>query len=1147
MQDKISQYFQEFSSQQGSEDLADLYMKSNEGKFVRSLDGDTIDLVRGGVRQSTRFAGIDSPEMSQALGSEAETYLNSIIEKNGPVRLGSRLKDRYGRDVASLYSGKKNLNLEMVRAGFAKAAYLDGVSKKFRKQLEDAQTEAQSEGRGIWASGYGDTDFAAHRQDMKAKYGEEAGKIGHRKDDANLPASIADMYQEFRGTADTRFHYNDRKRPFEATKKVPYGSKYPKEEGWLARALGALDYVGNISRSGIDAAISGDNIFENMAQAIRKERYTDPSNLKDKATEAVGLGKVRFGKDDNSFDPGDIADFALDVATDLATDPLTWITGGLSNLAKGGKLAKLAPGASKALGEAKVGLDTVSAAKARKYLAGGKMALGGVYGLGTSEEDDGIAEKLVRVGVGVGGVGLGIKGGPWFGEKLKKGMNKATDKYMLKAYGEVAENFSEKHALAKKAFDKVKKVSEWIRQGRFEALDGLSDTEKAMVSSMMHDLKNEFTRRRNLIDKSIMTNRYRPSQMHYAGKKGKKKLYDRGSIQNKAYEDLTSSMERWKPKYIEKVLRGVEESQKNRIVRAIGKWERHNTEVIKRLNRDRWGLTGGKWKNNAGIVGIKWHIDEIFEKKEIIQLDETVGKFGIYKKTLEAQQMNKLDLDKSYAVYTENFAKTFLDDKLADAYRWMSEFSNVKPESKGIRGFHKFLKGYDKITNFMKANMLFFSMSWLKNNYWDNLTKAYIEGGYHNLIDTATLGKFQQGVSRDVWDLYGNNLNRRYKAKDLRDAFERGVLDNPLFDAMVDTDARQYLYTKEKIVEVLREKGKASALGRISDKWIDIIGPRTVGKVGSFIEGTARMTTYMRARDALMASPHTRKLGTKKIKDMAADIVSRAFFDYGDISYFENAVMKRFIPFYSFYSKNLPWWVKAMVDPEKAGRMLLPEKVRRNIGDDPSRYDLSGMTPYLSENAPRAMGIDQDGNHIYTTYPSSSQHDAIKMINWQTIMDQLIEKGHPLIKTAAEFMSGKDLFTGTALLASDQEVTRKGEKPKKFLFSRGFKYFALQQALDVMGLDAGSTFNNWLHRTKKGKPTTDSDTVVVVDKLLSTFFPMGAVDQIVGSLYKKLYTEEELKDIIMAQMLPIRNIKVSPEYHMIIRANKAKEKYPWMH
>lgn len=121
-------------------------------------DGDTLRVVKGNEELKIRFCGIDAPEKKQELGIEARDNLRSLIELgNGELLLVPIETDRYGRTVAEVYvqdskSTAVNLNMQMIRDGYAwlYAQYVDNCPSK--EQLEIAERLAQEENLGVWSN-----------------------------------------------------------------------------------------------------------------------------------------------------------------------------------------------------------------------------------------------------------------------------------------------------------------------------------------------------------------------------------------------------------------------------------------------------------------------------------------------------------------------------------------------------------------------------------------------------------------------------------------------------------------------------------------------------------------------------------------------------------------------------------------------------------------------------------------------------------------------------------------------------------------------------------------------------------------------------------------------------------------------------------
>ena len=94
--------------------------------LVRVIDGDTIvaDVDLGFNQwshdQHLRLAGINAPEMRQPGGKEAREWLVTVTDgKALRIRTDKDRTGSFGRYLATLYVGRKNINKAMVKAGYA--------------------------------------------------------------------------------------------------------------------------------------------------------------------------------------------------------------------------------------------------------------------------------------------------------------------------------------------------------------------------------------------------------------------------------------------------------------------------------------------------------------------------------------------------------------------------------------------------------------------------------------------------------------------------------------------------------------------------------------------------------------------------------------------------------------------------------------------------------------------------------------------------------------------------------------------------------------------------------------------------------------------------------------------------------------------
>ena len=90
-----------------------------EGRVVGVRDGDTIELLDAArERHVIRLAHIDTPEKAQPYGNRAKQFVSSLVYgKTVSIEVTDR--DRYGRIVGVVYLEGANVNLLIVKSGYA--------------------------------------------------------------------------------------------------------------------------------------------------------------------------------------------------------------------------------------------------------------------------------------------------------------------------------------------------------------------------------------------------------------------------------------------------------------------------------------------------------------------------------------------------------------------------------------------------------------------------------------------------------------------------------------------------------------------------------------------------------------------------------------------------------------------------------------------------------------------------------------------------------------------------------------------------------------------------------------------------------------------------------------------------------------------
>lgn len=127
------------------------------GKVVKIVDGDTLDILLSSPSRTTervRLLGIDAPERGHPLFSRARDTLAAVSldrEVYLEFTASQPLRDRYGRLLAFVWVGDKNVNAEMVRSGFAVFSATASPSDH-DMLLAESEEHARGNHLGLWLS-----------------------------------------------------------------------------------------------------------------------------------------------------------------------------------------------------------------------------------------------------------------------------------------------------------------------------------------------------------------------------------------------------------------------------------------------------------------------------------------------------------------------------------------------------------------------------------------------------------------------------------------------------------------------------------------------------------------------------------------------------------------------------------------------------------------------------------------------------------------------------------------------------------------------------------------------------------------------------------------------------------------------------------
>lgn len=592
-----------------------------------------------------------------------------------------------------------------------------------------------------------------------------------------------------------------------------------------------------------------------------------------------------------------------------------------------------------------------------------------------------------------------------------------------------------------------------------------------------------------------------------------------------------------------------------------------------------------KTKLDDKIEDIYKNSDLPTKKKEYLVERTRMAYENEANKMWENVKLTKEGLDNSYKDYSRKFSLSMLDKHERRALQMVRHIEGMKKAKKPIGSvstvrdkWEGALAGYDALHGYVKGNLLGNSISWVKLNFWDNLTKSYQAQGLWNFMNVA---KNQGQAVLPQWfktDMM-RNMKRVLKEKDiywkgdkyLDRGLEHGVVSKQMFDMhksgkqVVDDILSNQTLTEDMIANPAKHKGKIKLLAeKLGSAEKNSIGSfrRWMFSLGTYMESAARLTTFKTASKGMMkdgtyeylkntfykGQKNAAKMAEEQVFKLASDLTKETFFDYKNVSKFEEAVMKRLVPFYAFKSKNLKYWLGQMFDPKGYTRLASTGKVVGALGHRMSPNEMEDLPDFMKERTTRRVGYSQRLDKTLASIPYHSFFEGLETLRLDN-MRQKASQMSPFIKLPIEWGTGQDIFTGQRFLPTtgtelqkglekridktvkemDFEHTKElGHTGQKYMFGgKGYKLYILQNILRNMDKDWGDL---GIRVDKRGNPVAHKDNVVIMDKIFDTIYPMPIIEQMVR-IKSEMDTQQKYspEEMFVKTFTPIAIDKVSKQ------------------
>jgi micrococcal nuclease len=137
-------YLNQFDSK-----LESIFIQKEVSIVQRVVDGDTLALDNG---EKVRLLGINTPEKGEKYYTEAKAFVESkVLNKTIELEKGKDDKDLYGRLLRYVYYNGENINLLLVREGYANTYFPEGKDR-YTNEFLSAWNDCMKENKNICKS-----------------------------------------------------------------------------------------------------------------------------------------------------------------------------------------------------------------------------------------------------------------------------------------------------------------------------------------------------------------------------------------------------------------------------------------------------------------------------------------------------------------------------------------------------------------------------------------------------------------------------------------------------------------------------------------------------------------------------------------------------------------------------------------------------------------------------------------------------------------------------------------------------------------------------------------------------------------------------------------------------------------------------------
>ena len=385
-------------------------------------------------------------------------------------------------------------------------------------------------------------------------------------------------------------------------------------------------------------------------------------------------------------------------------------------------------------------------------------------------------------------------------------------------------------------------------------------------------------------------------------------------------------------------------------------------------------------------------MDNMLSDGEYVAVTKNNGKKYTKHTTIKNENIEDvLGQDNFIQINRDDLRHITIDENTDDIYYFKkSDWNNYTEEVRRIKEKDKnaFLKIYDNALNVYKS-MALGTGRFITNSAFGNFFESYMTSGV-NLLNPKMFKKFLQYQN-------GEDIKiGKYSTTELKNSLD-------LFGVM-ETEAK-YEYMNNPLYKQMKN---------ISDEGTKKTPLQKLSKVNPFSQDFALYGGIRKAQNSIEEFSRFANVATHiengKTLSEAINLTNKALFDYSDLSHFENDVMKRLVPFYTFMRNNIPLQVSNLQN--NIGKTRMVAKIYDELNRKQGEKNNALRPDYLKDALPV-------GNNYFLNLPNPI-NDLEKLIKPSEFLQSLT----PAIKTPLEIAFNKKFYSGSEVTKYDSNKDR---------------------------------------------------------------------------------------------------------------------------